>query len=75
MEHNDKQKICSFSVVPGNGQALLGRPDIETLNILTVNCNTIGIEKTHRAAKCSTDTATSQGLGCEHHYTNARQTG
>ena len=29
-------------MVPGNGQALLGMPDIEVLNILTINCNTIG---------------------------------
>ena len=26
--------------MPGNGQALLGMPDIETPNILTIKCNT-----------------------------------
>ena len=31
---------CDFFVVPGTGQALLGMPDIETLYVLTVNCNT-----------------------------------
>ena len=32
--------MCRFFVVPGNGQALLGILDIETLDVLTVNCNT-----------------------------------
>ena len=27
--------------MPGNGQALLGIPDIETLDVLIINCNTI----------------------------------
>ena len=28
-------------MVPGKGQALLGMPDADILNILTINCNTI----------------------------------
>ena len=28
IENNDKCKICIFSVVPGNREALLGMPDI-----------------------------------------------
>ena len=33
-------KTCDFFVVPGNSQALLGMPDIDTLDVLTINCNT-----------------------------------
>ena len=31
--------MCKFFVDPGNGQALLGMPDIEMLNIINKNCN------------------------------------
>ena len=50
IEHNNKHKKCNLFVVPGNGQALLGMPDIEILNILNINCNTIGTMETGRAA-------------------------
>ena len=33
-----------FFVVPQNGQALLGMSYIETLGILTVNCNTVDMQ-------------------------------
>ena len=39
--HKDKQKPCKFFVVPGEGPSLLGMPDVETLELLSVNCNTI----------------------------------
>ena len=32
---------ANFFIVPVNGLALLGMPDIDTLDILTINCNTI----------------------------------
>ena len=51
----------NFFVVPGNRQALLGVPDIETLNILTMNCNTVDMQDTDRADKCSTNIAKFQG--------------
>ena len=38
-------KKCIFFVVPANGEALLGIPDIELLNILNINCNTVGTDK------------------------------
>ena len=38
-------KKCIFFVVPGYGEVLLGMPDIELLNILHMNCNTVGTEK------------------------------
>ena len=68
-----KQKICNFFVVPEIGKALLGMPDIKILDILTINCNTIGTQEPDKADKCSPNTATSQGSGCEQHFTNTRQ--
>ena len=73
IEHNNKLKICNIFVVPGNRQALLGMPDIEILNILTMNCNTMGTQETNRAAICCTNTANSQGSCCTKHYKNTRQ--
>ena len=40
---------CIFFVVPGDREALLGMPDIELLNILNINCSTIGAEKEEEA--------------------------
>ena len=34
IEHNNKQKMCKFFVVLENEKALLGMPDINTLNII-----------------------------------------
>ena len=36
IEHNNKQKICTFFEVPGKRQAISGMPDIEILNKLTL---------------------------------------
>ena len=36
-------------VVPEDGDALLGMPDIELLNILQINCNTIDTVKEENA--------------------------
>ena len=36
--------MCKFFVVLGNGQALLGMHDIDALNIINININTINIE-------------------------------
>ena len=44
IEHNNKHKMCKFFVVPGNGQVLLGMPDIDTLNIIKINIHSIGTE-------------------------------
>ena len=48
-------------------------PNIEILDILMINCNTIDTREAGKAAKCSTNTANGQGLGCQQHYTNRRQ--
>ena len=57
LEHNNIQKMCKFFVVPGRGQALLGMPGIDTLNIIRINCNTIGTHRNDTADNCSTNTA------------------
>ena len=41
-----------FLVVPGYREVLSGMPDIELLNILNINCITIGTEKEEKGANC-----------------------
>ena len=57
LEHNNIQKMCKFFVVPGNRQALLGMPDIDRLNIMKINCNTIGTHRNDSADNYSTNTS------------------
>ena len=45
--------------------------DIEILNILTINFNTIGTKETNRSAKYIQIQPTP--AGCEKHHTNTRQ--
>ena len=45
IENNNKFKTCIFFAVLGDEEALLGIPDREMLNILNINCNTIGAQK------------------------------
>ena len=73
IEHNNKQKICKFFVLTGNGKALLGMPHIDILNIIQINCNTIDIQETDTANNCSTNTAICHGSRHEQHYTNMMQ--
>ena len=47
--------MCSFLVVPRNRQPLLGMPDIETLGILTINCNTIEMKEADGPESCKTN--------------------
>ena len=46
------KKCCGFFVVPGNGQALLWMPDTATLNIFSLNIDSIQVE----VAECKTNT-------------------
>ena len=55
--------MCNFLVVPGYRQTLLGMPDMEILNILSVGCNTIGTKEAGRDAKCSTNTPSTHNKG------------
>ena len=73
MGHNSKKKICNFFVVPRNEQVFLGMPDIDILNILTINCDTKGAKETDKAVTCNTNTTITQDTGCEQHFTNIRQ--
>ena len=49
VENNNRVKLCTLFVVPGNGQALLGMPDTETLDILPINCNIKGTKEVDKA--------------------------
>ena len=65
--------MCKYFVVPGNGHELLGMPDINTLNIIHINCNTIDTWHNDRANNCSTNTAIYWGSRYEQHYMNMMQ--
>ena len=41
LRHKDKIARCRFFVVPGDGQELLGMPDIELLSILKIMCEVV----------------------------------
>ena len=41
VNHKNKCKFCKFAVIPRNFVALLGMSDIEALDFLTINWNTI----------------------------------
>ena len=59
--------MCKFFVVPGNGQAVLGMPDNNTLNIIHINCNTIDTQEMDRTNYCSTNMAIHKGSRHEQH--------
>ena len=52
IENNNKIKMFSFFVVSRNRQPLLGMPDIKTLGILTINCNTIELKEADGLENC-----------------------
>ena len=64
-ENNNKHKNCIFFVVPRDGEALLDMPDIELLNILNINCNTIGTEKEEKGTNCNMSKASDHSAGGE----------
>ena len=41
IEHKNNRKKCQFFAVPGNGQALLGMPDTDALQIININIDSI----------------------------------
>ena len=65
--------MCKFFVVPGNGQALLGMPDMDTFSIIKINCYTIGTHRNDSADNCSTKTTTLQSSKHTQHYTSMMQ--
>ena len=64
-------KKCTFFVVPGNGQVLLGMPDTVVLNLinlhinsiqaLTAECKTNRKQETHTSIMACTNTSTTRG--------------
>ena len=53
VEHKNNKKKGKFFVVPGNGQALLGMPDTDALNIIKINVHSIGDEDTRDNKWCA----------------------
>ena len=51
LEHKNNKKKCIFFVVPRNGQALLGMPDTDMLNIIKINIDSIGTEDASNSDK------------------------
>ena len=62
IEHKNKNKLCKFSVVLGNGQALLGMADIDTLDIININIHSIGTEHGGGKVNCCTNKAAAQSM-------------
>ena len=60
LKDNNIPEMYMFFVVPGNGQALLGMPDIDMFNIIKINCNTIGTHENDSTNNCSTNTVICQ---------------
>ena len=54
------RKKCRLMVVPVNGQALLGMPDIDALNIIKINIHAIGTEQTGDSDNCCANRPTVQ---------------
>ena len=52
--HKDEIARCRFSVVPGDGSALLGMPDTELFSILKIMCDVIEGQKADM--KCDSQT-------------------
>ena len=50
-----------FFIVSSKGQALLGMPDIDALNILKLNIHAIGAEQTRGSDNCCTSMHVMQG--------------
>ena len=53
VEHKNNKEKCRFFVVPRNGQALLGMPDTDVLNIIKINIDSIGAEDAGDSKWCA----------------------
>ena len=69
IKNNNKCKKM-HSEVPGDREALLGIPDIGLLNILNINCNTIGTEKEEKGVNCYVSKGGILSAGSEQCYAN-----
>ena len=70
IKNNDKCRKCTFFVVPGNGEALFSMPDIELLNILNINCNTMGTDKEEKRCELQHEKNSVLSAGSEQCCTN-----
>ena len=69
------KKRCTFFVVPGNEQVLLGMPDTVVLNLINLNidsiqtltaeCKTYKEQETHTGIEACTNTNTTGDEGCK----------
>ena len=44
IEHKNNRKKCQLFVDPGNGQAILGMPDTDALQMININIDSIDAE-------------------------------
>ena len=51
VDHKNNKEKCRFFAVPGSGQALLGMPDTDVLNIIKINIHSIGAEQARGSDK------------------------
>ena len=80
IKFKNMMKRCTFFVVPGNGQALLGIPDTVALNLINLNidsiqtvateCKTIKKQETHTGIVACTNTSTTRGEGAKNNRVN-----
>ena len=70
------EKRCVFFVVPGNGQALLGMPDIAALKLININIDSIQAEMVEYKTqnKHITGNACGEGRLCKHRCRFKNQT-
>ena len=75
IQFKDIKKRCVLLVVPGNGQALLGMPDMAVLNIINLNIDSIQVvtlecktnreQETHTGIEDCTNKSTTEDKGCK----------
>ena len=58
----DKQKPCRFIVVPGEGPVLQGMLDVEKVELLSVNCNTVGSDQMNYGQRTQGKSSTNEEL-------------
>ena len=79
LKFKNVKKRCIFFVVPGNGQALLGMPDMTVFNIINLNidsiqavtteCKTNRGQETHTGIENCTNKNTTGHKGCKNNDT------
>ena len=74
LRYKNKNAKCRFCVVPGEGPALIGMPDIKLLNILKIICEVI--DDRHESKKINFQTVeASNGPTCRINRAQQNKTG